>query len=149
MTPALAGLVLSVPLVAFTSSSRIGASLRHLGLLVTPEEITLPPVLARARQIRDLSDGEAGDGVLLLLRDKALRRCHRAMLPPPRRRGDPIDAVLLVGLAKLAEVDTLKAARAALTAAEIAATLGSEEGLNQWLLLDGNPYRSLPDEISI
>ena len=53
------------------------------------------------------------------------------MLPPPRRRGQgTVDPTLAVGLAKVADSDTLAQAGAALSRAETAAVLGNAEGLH-------------------
>jgi membrane glycosyltransferase len=48
-TPVLAGMVLSIPLSALTSRSRLGAHARKLGLFLTPEEIAPPPELVALR----------------------------------------------------------------------------------------------------
>jgi membrane glycosyltransferase len=131
MTPVLLGLLLAVPLAGITASRALGLALRRLGLLQIVEEREPPPVLARATSLyRTLqADAAEGDAFARLVADPVLLARHEAMLPPPRRRGDPIDAALLVGLAKLAEADTLDAARAALTPAEKAATLASADGI--------------------
>ncbi|MFT4257483.1 MAG: glucans biosynthesis glucosyltransferase MdoH [Pseudoxanthomonas sp.] len=52
MSPVIAGMVLSIPVVALTGSPRIGRWLRRLHLLSVPEEDTPPPVVARAAQLR-------------------------------------------------------------------------------------------------
>jgi len=131
MTPVLVGLALAVPLVVLTASRRVGLALRRLGLLRIPEERTPPAVLARAAGLqRELRAAAAGEAVIRLLREPALLQSHLAMLPPPRRRGEgPLDTALVVGLAKLAEADTLQQALASLTAAERAAVLGHAEGV--------------------
>jgi len=131
MTPVLIGLALAVPLAALTASRGVGVALRRLGLLRIPEERTPPRVLARAAELqRELRTGSAEDGVMRLLQEPALLRSHLAMLPPPRRRGEgPLDAALVVGLAKLAEADTLQQALATLTVAERVAILGHAEGV--------------------
>jgi len=55
---------------------------------------------------------------------------HRDMLPPPRQRGTgPMDPALAIGLAKIADADTLDAAAATLTRTEIAAVLGNRDAL--------------------
>ncbi|MGY0558294.1 glucans biosynthesis glucosyltransferase MdoH [Lysobacter sp. A421] len=52
MSPVLLGLVVSMPLVAWTAAPVPGRRLRHLGLFLTPEEVVPPPVLARAQALR-------------------------------------------------------------------------------------------------
>ena len=48
MSPALLGLVLAVPLSAFMGSAAAGRRLARMGLLMTPEERTPPPIAAAA-----------------------------------------------------------------------------------------------------
>jgi membrane glycosyltransferase len=136
MSPVLVGLVLTVPLVVMTASQRLGRGLRRLGILRIVEERTPPAVMLRAAASLTGFAPEGESGVTRLLGDPALLRAHRAMLPPPRRPGhDPIDVTLLVGLAKLAEAETLRAAIDGLTKQETAAVLGSAEGLSRLVAL--------------
>jgi len=131
MMPVLAGLGLAVPLVTMTASSRCGAALRRAGLLQITEERTPPAVLVCAAALRDaLGAAPLENGVARLLRDPALLACHRAMLPPPRTRGQgALDIALVVGMAKLAEADTVSEAVASLSPAETAAVLGHDDGI--------------------
>ena len=101
-----------------------------MGLLGTVEERHPPAVLLRAAALARELRQPAESALPRLLRDPALLARHRAMLPPPRRRGHgAVDAALVVGLAKLAEADTLAQAAGMLSRAELAAVLGSAEGL--------------------
>lgn len=52
MSPVLAGMVLSAPLVALTTGPRVSAWVRGVGLFRTAEESAPPPVLVRAQQLR-------------------------------------------------------------------------------------------------
>ncbi len=52
MSPVLAGMILSIPLVAVTSAPAPGRWLREVGVFRTPEETAPPPVLARAQALR-------------------------------------------------------------------------------------------------
>ena len=52
MLPVLIGLVLAVPLVAWTASRAAGARFRSAGLLLVPTERAPPPVLVRAAALR-------------------------------------------------------------------------------------------------
>ncbi len=133
MTPVLIGLGLAVPLVLLTSSRSAGRALRRLGLLRTVEEAAPPPSLVRAGELyRDLVRQPEEEALARLLRDDALRAHHLDALPPPRQRGEgPLDTALVVGLAKLADADTLEPAWASLTRAEKAAVLGSREGVER------------------
>jgi membrane glycosyltransferase len=139
MTPVLAGLGLAVPLVMLTSSRRAGRGLARLGLLRTAEETETPRSLQRAVALyrENAGTAEGQEDVLdRLLRDPALLHHHVEALPPPRERGEgAIDAALVVGCAKLADVDSLAAGWASLTRAERAAVLGSREGMELVLRL--------------
>lgn len=134
MSPVLIGLVLAIPLAAMTGSRTLGLGLRKLGLLRIPEEHAPPPELARAGELyRQLAveGDEPGDGFQRLASDPALCAAHRAMLPPPRQRGEPIDPNLLVGLVKLEEATSLADAERDLTPREKAAVLGDRRGLDR------------------
>ncbi len=131
MLPVLLGLGLAIPLVAFTSSRAAGQALRRLGLLGTLEERQAPAVLLRAAALSRELRHPAEPAIPRLLRDPALLARHRDMLPPPRRRGEgTVDTALAVGLAKVADADTVAQAAASLSRAEAAAVLGSAEGLH-------------------
>ncbi|WP_323992233.1 glucans biosynthesis glucosyltransferase MdoH [Nguyenibacter sp. L1] len=132
MTPVLLGLAFAIPLAAVTGDRAAGQALRRAGLLLIPEETAPPDILRRAaRAVADLADSPETDAVHRLLADPALMAAHRAMLPPPRRPGDPIDANLLVGLVKVTESAGPDAAAAALNRAEKAAVLASADGLDR------------------
>ena len=140
MTPVLLGLGLAVPLVLLTSSRGAGQLLRRLGLLATAEERQPPAVLLRAAALQTELRAPVGPAVARLLGDRALLARHRAMLPPPRRRGQgAIDPALAMGLAKLADADTLDEAAAALTRAEVAAVLNDAAGLDRLVSLGPAP----------
>jgi membrane glycosyltransferase len=132
MSPVVLGLALAIPLAAWTARRGVGVGLRRLGLLLTPEEAATPPVLARARALLAEWRGVAGEAeVARLFREPALLDAHRRMLPPPRRpRFDPIDASLLIGLAKLEEAETLREALR-LPRAELAAVLADAGGVDR------------------
>jgi len=128
MTPVLVGLALAIPLAASTASRAIGQWLFHLGLLLIPEETAPPDVLVRARaalMAMHRFQLDAEDGLTILKSDDTLRAAHIAMLPPPRRPGDAINADLLVGELKLSEAASVQSAAAAMSRAEKAAVLGN------------------------
>ena len=52
MSPVIAGLVLSIPIVALSSARGPGQWLRRHGIFCTPEELSPPPVLVRADALR-------------------------------------------------------------------------------------------------
>jgi membrane glycosyltransferase len=143
MSPVVLGLSLAVPLAVFTAEPRMGQALQRAGLLQTPEERHPPEVLSRARVIyRELASAEMAMSVPVprLLVDPVLLYAHRRMLPAPRRPGrDPIEATLLVGLAKLEEAADLHAALATLTTAEKAAVLADPHGLDRLERLAKSP----------
>lgn len=131
MLPVLLGLGLAIPLVALTSSRAAGQAMRRLGMLGTPEERQAPGVLLRAAALSRELRCPAEPAIPRLLRDPALLARHRDMLPPPRRRGEGlVDTALAVGLAKIADADTVAQAAASLSRAEAAAVLGNAEGLH-------------------
>jgi membrane glycosyltransferase len=134
MSPVIVGLLLTFPLVVWTSSASAGRWLRRLGLLVVPEERTPPPVLVRANELASVYEPSATPTAAFdrLLGDPALLNAHRDLLPekPPRPRGD-VDVPLIVGLAKLADCASLEEARRMLNRAEKLALLGDAKGLEQ------------------
>jgi membrane glycosyltransferase len=134
MLPVVIGLSLAIPLAVWTSSENAGEQLRRAGFLATPEEQNPPTVLAHAAALQAGFVTQAGN-IRRLVTDRNLLEAHRHMLPPARRPGqDPIDATLLVGLARLEEATSLDAALAALTKAETASVLASARGVD--LLID-------------
>lgn len=136
MTPVLLGLVLAIPLAALTASRDAGQALRRAGLLLVPEETQTPDVLLKAAAAMQIPAPNCPEDALeALYSDPALLAAHRAMLPPPRKPGDPIDADRLVGLLKLQEARSLTDAEAALTPKEKAAALGDATGLDRLVTL--------------
>ncbi|MBB2202676.1 glucans biosynthesis glucosyltransferase MdoH [Gluconacetobacter tumulisoli] len=133
MTPVLLGLAFAIPLAALTGSRDVGQAFRRAGLLLIPEETSPPDILRRAAAAVAALPPVApvGDAAHMLLADPALMAAHRAMLPPPRRRGDPINPDLLVGLVKLEEGTAREAAIQSLSRSEKAAILASRDGLDR------------------
>ncbi|MFT8895816.1 MAG: glucans biosynthesis glucosyltransferase MdoH [Acetobacter sp.] len=136
MTPVLLGLVLAIPLAALTASRDAGQALRRAGLLLVPEETQTPDVLLKAADAMQMPAPNCPEDALeALYSDPTLLAAHRAMLPPPRKPGDPIDADRLVGLLKLQEARSLTDAETALTPKEKAAALGDASGLDRLVTL--------------
>jgi membrane glycosyltransferase len=130
MSPVVIGLALAAPLADLTARRGAGRALRRIGLLQTPEEAAPPAVLQHLARLQpDLVQPEM-PAFTRLLSDPALLAAHRAMLPPPRRRHDPLDVALLTGMARLAEMDDLSET-AALSRAERAAILANAEALQR------------------
>ncbi|AZV39343.1 glucan biosynthesis glucosyltransferase H [Komagataeibacter xylinus] len=131
MLPVTLGLVCAIPLAALTGSEAAGQALRRARLLLIPEETDPPPVLHEAVAYMGQMAGHPIQEAIAALRARAgLLRVHEIMLPAPRRRGDPINPALLVGLLKLREAPDLATAVRELNRAEKSAVLGSAEGLH-------------------
>jgi membrane glycosyltransferase len=133
MSPVVLGLILAIPVASLTSQSRVGRGLRRLGLLLTPEERTVPPVLTRANALA--AEGPAVDGsdpLALLARDERLRSVHFAMLgaPAPRRKGD-VDVQLAVARSKIDDADDRKEAIGLLDKKEVFAVLAHADALER------------------
>lgn len=139
MSPVIAGLTLTIPLILLVNSQPLAAVLARLGLLRTPEEWAPPPELRQAIELRQVYQDDAAaerDAFERLARDEALLQAHLHMLPPPRRAGrDPIDVPQLIATTKIAEAADRKTALAALTPAEKLAALGSAQALHRLLAL--------------
>lgn len=135
MTPIILGMVLAIPLAAWTASRTAGQAFRRLGLLLTPEETDPPEVLKRVRTlVREFGDGEDRNAIDRLVSDPVLMAAHRAMLPPPHPRKSNVD--LAMGLAKLEETEgDLDAVRAELSNRELAAILLDQRGLDRLMAL--------------
>jgi membrane glycosyltransferase len=135
MTPVILGLLLAVPLAAWTGRRDAGQALRRMGLLRIPEE-THPPAVLQRTQALQAAIPQDGVDILALLRDPELLVAHRRMLPPPRRPGiDPLNVPLLTGTARLAEARDLASVWPTLDAAERTAVLSDPAALDQLLAL--------------
>jgi membrane glycosyltransferase len=132
MSPVICGLLLAVPLAAFTA---LPDRLRALGLLAIPEERHPPEIVARTdRLLADLAaSARDGDGVKLLFADPALAALHRSLLEERARRRGEVDVDLVVALAKLEEAGTLAEALDLLTPREKMALLSSRRGFDALL----------------
>jgi membrane glycosyltransferase len=134
MTPVLVGLVLAIPLAAFTARRSTGQALRRVGLLRIPEEVQPPDVLASAnRLLREVPPEHArAHGILRLLEDPLLMEAHRRMLPPrPPVRPDAIDTALAVARARLDLAQSPAEALAAMTQSERSACLSDPVSLDK------------------
>ena len=137
MTPVIVGMVLAIPLAAWTAQRSAGMAFRWLGLLLIPEETAPPPVLARAQDLsREFQAMEQTGAARRLAADPRLLAAHRAMLPPQRKRKSDTD--LAFGLAKLDESDDLDAALAELSAKELSAVLSDARGVDRLVILAGS-----------
>jgi len=110
MSPTIAGLILAVPLSWASGQLVLGLTLKRMGLLLTPEETTPPPVALRANALSaELASTmqEEEDAIIAIHRDEKLRVVHEAFLPPPppHIRG-VIDPDRAVAEAKLNDADS-------------------------------------------
>jgi membrane glycosyltransferase len=129
MSPTIGGLVLSIPLSWASGQLWIGAGLRRLGLLTTPEESSVPAIIARSNALsaKLALDGadEEEDALRAIAVDPALRRAHESFLPEVgRRRRGEVDVDEAVATAKLNDAQSLEDACAWLKRKERLAVLG-------------------------
>jgi len=129
MLPALAGLVLAVPLSAASGSVSLARLLRFLGLLAVPEEIEIPNVIARRDEIETrLEPVVEGATIARLIDDDLARQRHfGGVLPrPAATRGHP-DVMFITARAKLGDAHSVAEALGWLTPPERLAVLGDRE----------------------
>ena len=127
MSPTIAGLILAIPLSWASGQLWIGVALRSAGMLTTPEESAVPPIIVRAnalagraRQSRPRRRGRAR----AIVPDPPVREAHELFLPEAGRgrRGD-VDVDEAVATAKLNDARTLDEACAWLKTKERLAVL--------------------------
>jgi|SRR5881394_1765825 len=129
MAPALAGLVLALPLSAASGSELLAKGARALGFFTIPEEVAAPPVLRRRDELeRELGVALREVTIERLLGDEAARQRHfAAVLPrPPPQRGKP-DVAHLSARAKVADARNLHEALGWLAAPERLAALSDHD----------------------
>jgi membrane glycosyltransferase len=114
MSPTILGLVLAIPISWMSGQLAAGLALKRLGLLMTPEEHTPPPIVVRANTLQtELArlGIDDTDALVALHGDETLRRAHEAMLPtPPHRARGHIDPDRALAQAKLVDAETLEEA---------------------------------------
>jgi membrane glycosyltransferase len=129
MTPALVGLMLALPLSAASGSVALGKALRVMGLLVVPEEIAVPRVIALRNEIEQrLAPWLDGVTIERLLHDDLARQRHFAAVQPrpPASRGNP-DVMFMTARAKLGDAHSVAEALAWLTPQERMAVIGDRD----------------------
>jgi membrane glycosyltransferase len=129
MSPALAGLVLALPLSAASGSVSLARAFEFLGLLTVPEEIETPRVIALRDEIEArLERIIEGVTIARLVEDDLARQRHfGGVLPrPAATRGHP-DVMLMTARAKLGDAHTVAEALGWLTPPERLAVLGDRE----------------------
>jgi membrane glycosyltransferase len=114
MSPTILGLVLAIPISWMSGQLAAGLALKRLGLLMTPEEHTPPPIVVRANTLQTELTRlgiDDTDALVALHGDETLRRAHEAMLPtPPHRARGHIDPDRALAQAKLVDAETLEEA---------------------------------------
>jgi membrane glycosyltransferase len=105
MSPTLVGLVLALPLSKGSGSTAAGGALRRLGLLLTPEEIALPPVMRRQQEcVAEIQQAVDAAGLRQMVADRRAQEIHFAavLAAPEPTRGQP-DPDRLTAAAKVAQ----------------------------------------------
>jgi membrane glycosyltransferase len=129
MAPALAGLAFALPLSAASGSAALGEALRFLGLLVVPEEVAVPRVIALRSDIETRLGAMLSDVTIeRLLHDELARQRHFAAVQPrpPAVRGHP-DVMFMTARAKLGDAHTAQEALAWLSRPERLTVLGDRD----------------------
>jgi membrane glycosyltransferase len=129
MAPALAGLVLALPLSAASGSELLAKAARLLGFFTIPEEVSTPSVVRRRDELeRELAPALHGVTIERLLSDEAARQRHfAAVLPrPPPQRGKP-DVAHLTARAKITDARNVHEALGWLAAPERLAALSDHD----------------------
>jgi membrane glycosyltransferase len=141
LSPALLGLFLSVPLSLASGSERLGRFLSRLALLRTPEEMEVPALVVRRRELLRQAKALPGDGLCHLARNRESRLAHiRGNLPrAPDPRGQP-DPHAFTAQRKLEDARSLDEALAWLTPPERVEVAGDERLLNQLALLPASEH---------
>ena len=135
MSPVVAGLVLAIPIAAFTARASVGGAFRAAGLLLTPEEREPPAILVRANQLTaHVPAASEANPLERLAGDRILREAHLSMLDdlPPRVKGE-IDVPMALARAKLADTDDREEAAAMLGRSETFAVLADRDALRYFL----------------
>jgi membrane glycosyltransferase len=130
LLPAIAGLVLAIPLSGLTASAAIGDRFRRLRLLAIPEESSVPAVetAAASRRPAYREIVASGHDVIRLLRDERRRRIHFALIDRQheRKRGH-IDPTEAIAAAKIAEARSVEEALSFLDSHEQVTALATPE----------------------
>ena len=134
MSPVVLGLALAIPLASLTARRSAGSAFARAGLLGTPEERTMLPVLAAVTSATP-HFAPLADPVHALFAEPDFLAAHRAMLPPAGQSGSPYDPALLIARAKLGDSDSFVDAVALLSKAELAAALADASCLDRLVAL--------------
>jgi membrane glycosyltransferase len=136
VSPALVGLILSVPLSRASGSVLIGSALSKFALLRTPEEVELPPLVVRRSELIAKARELPEDGLAYLARNRDARLAHiDGNLPRPVDAPGRPDPNAFTAQQKLIDARSLEEALEWLTAVERVEVAGNARLLNQLALL--------------
>ncbi|HEX3847556.1 MAG TPA: glucans biosynthesis glucosyltransferase MdoH [Steroidobacteraceae bacterium] len=136
LSPALLGLLLAVPLSRASGSEPLGRLLSRLALLRTPEEVEVPALVARRRELIGQAPPPPSDGLRHLARHRDSRLTHIIcnLARPADPRGQP-DPHAFTAEQKLKDARSLDEALRWLTPIERVEVAGDARLLNQLALL--------------
>lgn len=140
VSPALLGLLLSVPLSRASGSEALGRALSRFGLLRTPEELERPALFVRRAQLVTETPDLPQDGLRYLARDARARHIHLTtnLARPRDPRGRP-DPHAFTAQQKLIDARTLEEALEWFTPVERIEVAGDARLLNQLAALPDAP----------
>ncbi len=148
MSPTILGLILAIFLSWSTGLLNVGLAFRRAGLLLTPEEQSKPPLVARANDLaRELASEEAEgpEGLSALYGDPKFWALHLAWAPrEPGRKGGDIPADWALAEAKLNEAETIDEALSWLQPKERMAILLDRRLIARLLRLPRDPQDGRP-----
>lgn len=128
LSPAVAGLILAVPISGLTGSSAVGRRIRALGLLRTPEETSPPAIRQRMAEARPSYEAavDRTPDLVRVVTDPVWKRQHLALVDRlgerPRGKVDPTAAL---AAAKIQEAETVEEAVSFLDAKERATVIAT------------------------
>lgn len=145
VSPALLGLLLSVPLSRASGSEWLGVALSKIAILRTPEEVDPPPLVARRAELIARAHPLPADGLRFLARNGAARTAHvEGNLPRPLDPPGRPDPNAFTAQQKLIDARSLDEALGWLTGLERVEVAGNARLLNQLAQLpDAQPPTSL------
>jgi membrane glycosyltransferase len=131
VSPALLGLLIAIPLSRASGSRAIGGALSKLGLLRTPEEVDVPPLVRRRTELVAQARALPEDGLRYLARNREARLAHvEGNLPRPADPPGQPDPNAFTARQKLLDAHSLEEALGWLTRIERVEVAGSEQLLN-------------------
>jgi membrane glycosyltransferase len=131
VSPALLGLLIAIPLSRASGSRAIGGALSRLGLLRTPEEVDVPPLVRRRTELVAQARALPEDGLRYLARNREARLAHvEGNLPRPADPPGQPDPNAFTARQKLLDAHSLEEALGWLTRIERVEVAGSEQLLN-------------------